>query len=148
MCQFMTAYLRLSWAPGIQSTFHIHKDDSMYVGVLRLEFGWYLHLLHLHASLHPYCDIRFVAYTDDPSTVPQMGFLPMGIQYLANISILINEEYIIGILVLWWISVFLVLYTVCIVFYSVFLVAHLRTSRHYLVVSLFAYSRREGSLSC
>jgi len=65
---------------------------------------------------------KFAAYTYDSAIAPFMGGLPMGFNTLINfIYYLAGKEWIIGIWVLWWISVVLALYTGCVVFYAAFI---------------------------
>lgn len=75
---------------------------------------------------------KFAAYNSDPTIAPFMGGLPMGVNTLINfLYYLTGDKWIMGIWVLWWISVALSLYTGCIVFYSAFL-AKKKPSSNYL----------------
>lgn len=75
---------------------------------------------------------KFKAYHNDPAIAPYMGCLPMGYNTLVNFLYYITGTgWIIGILVLWWISVVLSLYTACVVFYTAFL-AKRRSGANYL----------------
>lgn len=65
---------------------------------------------------------KWTAYHFDPSVAPYMGALPMGFNTLVNfLYYLTGSSWIIGIWVLWWISVAASLYTACVVFYGAFL---------------------------
>ena len=74
---------------------------------------------------------NFAAYHSDPTIAPFVGGLPMGINTLINFLYYLTEKkWIIGIWVLWWISVVLALYTGCIVFYSAFLAKRTSSSNY------------------
>ncbi|CUM46507.1 uncharacterized protein AC631_04794 [Debaryomyces fabryi] len=75
---------------------------------------------------------KFAAYTCDPAIAPFMGGLPMGFNTLINfVYYLTGKEWIIGVWVLWWMSVILALYTGCVVFYAAF-IAKKESSSNYL----------------
>lgn len=66
---------------------------------------------------------NFIKFHADPKVAPFMGCFAMGYNALVNLLYFITgDSWIIGIFVLWWLSVFFCLYTACIVFYFCFLV--------------------------
>lgn len=99
-------------------------------------FGIGVILFFVLVACYIVCVIRypenFKAYHNDPAVAPYMGCLPMGYNTLLNfLYYLTGTGWIIGIWVLWWISVVLSLYTACVVFYSTFL-AKRKSSANYL----------------
>lgn len=60
----------------------------------------------------------FASIHNNPEVAVFMGCLPMGYTTLVNfLYYLVKDRWIIGVYVLWWIAVFLSLYTACITFY-------------------------------
>lgn len=66
---------------------------------------------------------NFVKFHTDPKVAPFMGCFAMGYNSLVNLLYFITtDEWIVGIFVLWCLSVFFCLYTACVIFYYTFLV--------------------------